>query len=132
MRLRDLLEASTPSLEPNVESTIPPTMVLPELINSDTYKQYRYVVALAAAQAVANGEVEFDAQSTWNESLAALAYTPQELEIIQLANKMMGVEGVMVSKSKSHEPHDTHSVSPVMKFNMTESMRSTIDKLADE
>lgn len=132
MRLRDLLETSIPGLEPDVENTIPPTMVLPELINSDTYKQYRYVVALAAAQAVANGEVEFDAQSTWNESLAALAYTPQELEIIQLANKMMGVDGVMVSKSKSHEPDDTHSVSPVMKFNMTESMRNTIDKLADE
>ena len=132
MRLRDLLEASIPGLEPNVENTMTPTMVLPELINSDTYKQYRYVVALAAAGAVAKGEVEFDSQSSWNESLAALAYTPEELEIINLANKMMGVEGVMLSKSKSHEPDDTHIVSPVMKFNMTESMRNTLDKLSDE
>ena len=132
MRLRDLLEASAPGLDPDVEDTLPPTMILPELINSDTYKQYRYVVALAAAGAVAKGEVEFDPNSTWNESLSALAYTPQELEIIQLANKMMGVQGVMVSKSKSHEPDHVHSVSPVMPFNMTESMRNTLDKLADE
>ncbi len=132
MKLRDLLEASIPGLESNIENTLSPTMIVPELVNSDTYKQYRYVVALAAAKAVANGEVEFNAQSTWNESLAALAYTPEELEIIKIANKLMGVDGVMVSKSKSHEPDDTHVVSPVMKFNMTESMRNTIDKLNDE
>ena len=130
MRLRDLLETSTPGLEPDIEDTLPPTMIMPELINSDTYRQYRYVVALAAAGAVAKGEVEFDPNSTWNESLSALAYTPQELEIIQLANKMMGVQGVMVSKSKSHEPDHVHTVSPVMPFNMTESIRDTINKIS--
>jgi len=129
MRLRDLLETSIPGLEPDIEDTLPPTMIIPELINSDTYRQYRYVVALAAAGAVAKGEVEFNANSTWNESLSALAYTPQELEIIELANKMMGVQGVMVSKSKSHEPDHVHSVSPVMPFNMTESIRATINKI---
>lgn len=130
MRLRDLLETSTPGLEPDIEDTLPPTMIMPELINSDTYRQYRYVVALAAAGAVAKGEVEFDPNSTWNESLSALAYTPQELEIIQLANKMMGVKGIMVSKSKSHEPDHVHAVSPVMPFNMTESIRATINKIS--
>ena len=132
MRLRDLLETSIPGLEPDVADALSPTMILPTLINSDTYKQYRYIVALAAARAVAAGEVEFDPESTWNESLAAMAYTPEDLETIKIANKMMGVKGIMISNSKSHESPDVNKVSPVAKFNMTESMRSTINKLSDK
>lgn len=130
--MRDLLETSVPPLEPNIESTIPPTMVIPSLINSDTYKQYRYNVALAAARAHAAGEVGFDAQSTWNESLSAIAYTDAELETLELANKLMNVQGVMISASKSHEPADTNTVSPVATFNMTESMRSLMRKMPGE
>lgn len=132
MRLRDLLEASSPGLEPDIANTLSPTMIIPELINSDTYKQYRYVVALAAARAVAAGDVGFDKQSAWNESLAAMAYTEEELKTIEMANKLMGVEGVMISRTPSHEPDGTQTVSPVMPFSMSESMRSTIDKLASE
>lgn len=132
MRLKDLLETTAPGLDSDVADAIPPTMIFPELINSDTYKQYRYIVALAAARAVAAGDVEFDPASSWNESLAALAYTPEEMETIKLANKMMGVNGVMLSTSKSHEAAHVNTVSPVAAFNMTESMRSTINKLADE
>jgi hypothetical protein len=132
MRLRDLLEASIPPLKPDIEATISPTMVIPSLINSDTYKQYRYNVALAAVRAYEAGDVGFDIQSTWNESLAAIAYTDAELETIKLANKLMGVNGVMISDSKSHEPDDTNTVSPVAKFTMSESMRSTMDKISGE
>jgi hypothetical protein len=107
-------------------------MTIPELVNSDTYKQYRYTLALAAAKAVQAGEVEFNAESSWNESLAAVAYTPEELEIIKLANKMTGVQGVMISDTPSSEPESVQTVSPVMKFNMfeshSESMRSLINK----
>lgn len=132
MRLHDIVESSAPELPDNIERTLPQTAVIPELPNQDPYKQYRYVVALASAKAKENGEVEFDATSTWNEALAVVAYSDAELEIIELANKMMGVSSEMISKSPSIEPDDTHTVSPVMKFNMTESMRNTIDKLSDE
>lgn len=121
-------------LSPEVENTLSPTMTIPELINSDTYKQYRYSIALAAARAVLAGEVKFDAMSAWNEALTGVAYTPQELEIFQLANKLMNVNGIMLSKTPSAEPDDTNTVSPVMKFNMFESvsdsMRSWLDKLS--
>ena len=130
MRLRDLLEASPP-LRPDVDATMSPTMIIPSLINSDTYKQYRYNIALAAVRAHEAGDVEFDLQSAWNEALTAVAYTPAELETIKLANKLMGVDGVMISKTPSHEPKDTGTVSPVAKFNMAESMRSTIDRLPE-
>lgn len=132
MRLRDIVESSIPALPTNVERTLPYTAVIPELPNQDPYKQYRYVVALASAKAKENGEVDFDPNSTWNEALAVVTFSDAELEIIELANKMMGVSSEMISKSPSVEPTDTHTASPVMKFNMTESMRSTIDKLADE
>ena len=136
MRLRDLQEAAAPELEPSLRNTISPTMTIPELVNSDTYKQYRYTLALAAARAVAAGEVEFNAESTWNESLAAVAYSDEELETIEMANKLMNVQGVMISDTPSSEPDGTGTVSPVMKFNMfgesidpTESIRSLMDRL---
>jgi hypothetical protein len=132
MRLRDIVESSAPALPSNVERTLPHAAIIPELPNNDAYRQYRYVVALASAKARENGEVDFDPNSTWNEALAVVTFSDAELEIIELANKMMGVSSEMISKSPSIEPDDTHIVSPVMKFNMTESMRSTIDKLADE
>lgn len=106
------------TLAPDVKNTISPTMTIPELINSDTYKQYRYSMALAAARAVAAGEVKFDAMSAWNEALTGVAYSPEELEIFKLANQMMGVSGVMLSKTPPTEPNDTHKISPVMKFDM--------------
>lgn len=135
MRLKDLVESANPpipALAPDIKNTISPTMIIPELINSDTYKQYRYNVALAAVRAADAGEVHFDIQSTWNESLAAIGYTAAEIETIQLANKMMNVKGLMISKSPSHEPDDTNTVSPVPKFNMTESMRQVINKIEQE
>lgn len=129
MRLRDLLEQSNAPLRGDIKHTLPPTMIIPELINSDAYKQYRYNVALASARAEKNNEVEFDMQSAWNESLTAIAYTPEELETIELANKLMGVQGVMISNTQSQEPTQTNTVSPVAKFNMTEGMRQLLDKL---
>jgi hypothetical protein len=132
MRLRDIIESSTPELPSNIERTLPHAAIIPDLPNNDSYRQYRYVVALASAKAKENGEVDFDPNSTWNEALAVIAYTDAELEIIELANKMMGVSSEMISKSPSIEPDDTHIASPVMKFSMTESMRNTLDKLSDE
>lgn len=132
MRLKDLLEANTSPLRTDIEATLPPTVTIPELVNTDPYKQYRYIIALASARAVADNEIEFDEQSAWNEALTAVAYTDVELETIEMANRLMGVQGVMLSKGASHEPKDTGTVSPVAKFNMSESMRGLMDKLSDQ
>lgn len=137
MRISELLESLgvPPELAPDIRSTISPTMTIPDLVNSDTYRQYRYTLALASAKAAQAGEVVFDAESTWNESLAAVAYTPAELEIIELANELMGVKGIMISDTASEEPKDTNKTSPVMRFNMfdnlSEGMRRLIDQISD-
>lgn len=131
----NLVENKLGELHPDVENTISPTMTIPELINSDTYKQYRYSLALAAARAVANGEVEFDAASAWNEALSGVAYSEEEMKTFELANKLMGVHGIMLSKTPPTEPSDTNTVSPTMKFNpnmyesASESIRTILDKI---
>ena len=127
----NLVENKLGKLHPDVSNTISPTMAIPDLVNSDYYKQYRYTLALAAAKAVANGEVGFDAMSAWNEAMSGVAYAPQEMEIFALANKMMDVHGVMLSKTPPTEPSDTFKKSPVAKFTMfdtlSEQMRDIIN-----
>jgi hypothetical protein len=131
---QDLEEAKTVSqLHPNIKNTMNSTTIIPELVSSDAYKQYRYTLALAAAKAVAAGEISFDALSAWNESMTAVAYTPAEEEIIEMANKLMDVTGVKLSDGPSMEPDDTNTASPVMRFNafdsLGESMRAAIDQV---
>ena len=125
----DLVENKLGKLHPDVHNTIPPTMALPDLVNSDYYKQYRYTMALAAAKAVVNGDVGFDAMSAWNEAMTGVAYAPAEMEIFALANKMMGVHGVMLSKTPPTEPDDTYKESPVPKFNMFDTLSEQMRKI---
>lgn len=98
-----------------IESTLPPTIVIPELQNNDTYKQYRYLLALAAAQAHENGDIKFKSQSSWNENTSIVCYTPEEQRIVELANKLMGVQGVNIVNSRSHEGPNVNTRSPVPK-----------------
>jgi hypothetical protein len=118
MRWKDLKEnikGRAPPLPKEIESTLPPTIVIPELQNNDTYKQYRYLLALAAAQAHENGEITFNTQSSWNENTSVVCYTPEEQRIVELANKLMGVSGKEIVKTKSHEDPHVNTRSPVPK-----------------
>ena len=118
MRWKDLQETingKAPPLSKEIESTLPPTIVMPELQNNDTYRQYRYLLALAAAQAHENGDIEFNSQSSWNENTSVVCYTPEEQRIVELANKLMGVTGHTIVKSKSHEDPHVNTRSPVPK-----------------
>lgn len=118
MRWKDLKEninGNAPPLPIEIESTLPPTYVMPELQNNDTYKQYRYLLALAAAQAHENGDIKFQSQSSWNENTSVVCYTPEEQRIVELANKLMGVHGYNIVNSHSHEAPDVNTRSPVAK-----------------
>ena len=95
---------------------MPPTMVIPELQNNDSYTQYRYLMALAAAEAIKRGEVAMDQESAWNENTSVVCYAPEELEIVNLANKMMGVTGKKISSTPSQEPKNINVTSPVRRF----------------
>ena len=117
MKLSDLLEGLRPgSLDIEVKDTLPGTYIIPDLENTDPYKQYRYVVALASAKAIENKEVSMDQESAWNENTAVVCYTPQEVEIMDAANKIMNVKKKMISTKISEEPPYINTKSTVRKF----------------
>jgi hypothetical protein len=93
-----------------VDQSIPNARIEPQLRNTDTYMQGRYGIALAAA-AASQGE-SFEQESAWAENLGMLAYSDEEIKIIQAADKLMGVKSVALSK-KSKERDDIGSISPV-------------------
>ena len=135
MRLSDLLEAAgtlkSAKLRKDLVKTLPPTTVMPDMQNSNGYTQYRHSLALGVALAVDRGEVEFDQQSAMNQMQTVICYTPQEQEILSLANKLMGVKGVQLSTTPSHEPDFVNKVSPVIQntHSIPESMRAIITSI---
>jgi len=93
-----------------IDQSIPNARIEPQLRNTDTYMQGRYGIAMAAA-AASQGE-SFEQESAWAENLGMLAYSDEEIKIIQAADKLMGVKSVALSK-KSKERDDIGSSSPV-------------------
>lgn len=117
MKLSDLFEDLNPvPLHSDLASTLPPTFIMPQLQNTDTYVQYRYLIALSAAEALKKGEITMDQESTWNENTSVICYTPEEEEIVKIANKHMGVNAKKVSRTKSQEPTWVNKKSPVATF----------------
>lgn len=119
MKLTDLFEQNTLSID--LQNSLPPTYVIPELKSSDAYMQYRHSVAIASTGPDYHGQTK--KESTWGENQAVICYTPQEKEMLDQANKIMGVKAYPISNSISHENDDVNSVSPVRKFvDLTESI----------
>jgi len=112
MRLRDLYETNTTVTPKRLKNTLPPTYTMPSLINSNGYPQYRHMLALGVALAVERGEVEMAANSMWNQQQTVICYTPEEEEILRLANKLMGVDSANeITGKKSIEPDWVNKVS---------------------
>lgn len=101
------------SLSVDIDAALPGVWVQRQLRNTDPYMQYRYGVALAAARADAMGEVEFEQESPWAENLTVVGYTPEDAEVIRLADKLMGVKGTQIADQKSRESKTANTVSPV-------------------
>lgn len=94
-----------------IDPSLPNARIEPKLRNTDIYMQMRYGVAIAAASAAQNGQ-QFQQESTWSENLGTVAYTDAEKEILDAADKLMGVASVELT-GKSRERTDINSKSPV-------------------
>lgn len=94
-----------------IDPALPNARIEPKLRNTDTYMQMRYGVAVAAASASQNDQ-EFQQESTWAENLGTMAYTDAEKEILDAADKLMGVSSVKLT-GKSQERSDVTATSPV-------------------
>ena len=100
------------SVKQTIDPAIPNTRIQPRIRNTDTYMQYRYGVALAAA--AAQQDDEWEQESPWAENFITLGYTESEVEQNKAAEKLMGVSGITLSQ-KSQERPDAGTASPVAK-----------------
>ena len=94
-------------------AAIPGAFVQRQLRNTDSYMQYRYGIAVAAARAAKAGHIDFEQESAWAENLAQVMFTPEDEETIMLASKLMGVTPSRIADNKSREQKGTSSISPV-------------------
>jgi hypothetical protein len=99
------------ALSGEVAAAIPNARVVSQLRNTDTYMQYRYGIALAAA-AASQGE-EFEQESAWSENVGLVGYTDADMETIKRADKLMGVTGENISGSGSYEQTDVNTKSAI-------------------
>lgn len=114
MKLSDLLEHQ--HLPVDVKYSLPPTYVMPQLQNNDAYRQYRHLIALAAARSMKDLDNDVSDESPWGENQAVICYTPADKETLKLANAIMGVRSEALTDTPSHERPETNTKSPVRKF----------------
>ena len=118
---RRLLEAfGNQKLRPDIEATLPPVIVIPELNSGNNYPQYRFMTLMAGIRAIKDGDVPYRKLQPWSNSLAVVGYTPEDIETIRMAAAEAGFAIDEINSSPSHEPDWVNTTSPVMKFRMLE------------
>jgi Zn-dependent peptidase ImmA (M78 family) len=96
--------------------------IIPDLPNSDFYKQYRFGVALAGAKGRKYRDQEppdLGASSEWGESLIVAGYAGDIGEYIDDALRSIGMKGsakVLTTTKRSEEPKSIPKGSPVIPF----------------
>ena len=128
MRLRDLYENVGLNIPDSMRYTMPRTVIFPDM---DLYYEYYDFLKAMACHPELDGVTLND--RTMRDVPIAVAYTPQEYEMIQAVAKRMGKKTEEIAFQGSTEPPGTQTVSPVMKFNMFEShtnaMRALMEKI---
>lgn len=123
MRAREFItEQGHGSLQIGVARALPHAVTIPGLPNQNPYLQYRFGVAIAAAQAqaqnVADGDDRFDPVSAFGDGMIIVNYAPEEVETMQKALSMMDVGPAQkLGTPRSEEAPDVGRVSPVRKVN---------------
>lgn len=111
----------TMSLPANFRHSMPSTNSFEDM--DMYYEFYRFVVALAGSP-----ETNVPDNAHMRDVPIAVAYTKAEHDMIQRTAKRLGFAPTELAYEGSKELPDTYTVSPVMKFNMSESQeRRLID-----
>jgi hypothetical protein len=87
-----------------------------QLRNTDPYMQYRYGLALAAARGIQAGQTTWEQESAWAENFAVVGYAKEDQDLIDMADRLMGVKATKLSDSSSTETAETNKTSPVKSF----------------
>lgn len=116
MKINEILtEGGTGSLLSGIAHALPDVNVLTDLKNTDPYLQYRMGIALAAARAHDEDQIDFAETSAWGENMAVVSYTEEDQRTLDLALKLMpGVNAAkQISTRKSEEATDVQKTSPM-------------------
>ena len=119
LEVKKLMEAK---LRPDQASALDSAYIIPDLPNSDFYKQYRFGVALAGAKGRKHRDQEppdLGASSAWGESMIVVGYADGVDEYIDDALRSIGMKGsakVLTSTKPSEESKSTAKNSPVQPF----------------
>jgi len=125
MRAKEFItESERISLSQEVARAIPGTYIIPELPNSDFYKQYRFGVALAGARgqiaraADSIPAYRFAKETPWGENQIVSAYMDPDIgDDIDYALAEIGLRGKkLISTMTSEESTDVDKVSPIKGF----------------
>jgi hypothetical protein len=122
MRAREFVTESRAKLPPEAAGPMHDTYMLPGLRNNDSYRSYRFGVAMARARADLGG-VGKDLPA-WNTESAMgmygiIAGFDENVDpVIDLALKMTDIAGgkIPVSTDDSEEPKSVDTVSPIRPF----------------
>lgn len=100
--------------------SLPYTYVIPELPNSDFYKQYRFGVAIAAVrgdQGKDHNVPDFHAETSWGENQIISSFDPNIGNVISKALHKVGLSKKKeVSTPGSDEFDDIEKKSPIKPF----------------
>ena len=110
-------------LPPSFTHSMPATHAFPDM--DGYYQFYRFVIAMA-------GHPDSDIEphySRMRDIPIAVAYTKAEHDMIHATAKRMGFKTDELAYHGSTELPDTYTVSPVMKFNMSETQQNKLRSL---
>lgn len=100
--------------------SLPHTYVIPDLKNSDFYKQYRFGMAIAATRGEQGHDHEvpkFRKQSKWGGNTVITSFDPNIEKVLDKAMKKVGIKNkVAVSSPPSDEMPDTNNTSILKPF----------------
>ena len=107
----------------DVARTLPATYAIKKLPNSDFYKQYRFGVAIAAAQSAEQRKNEpaptMSPETIWGENEIIVCYDDKTEEVINHALNIVGLKSSdkkLLSTVKSEEPISVGTTSPINSF----------------
>ena len=113
MKIHDLFQGLFEAKEPKVHDILahhmPHTLTFPGM--DPNYEFYRFVVAMAGTPETNNAGEE----SPLRDVPLAVAYAPQEAEMIHKVCDRMGIKHMVLAGKHSRELPTTHKVSPVPK-----------------
>jgi hypothetical protein len=115
MRAKEFVVESQKKFDSDQLDAMPGMEVLPQLDNSNPYHMWRFIVASAALDGKGNG-YKLAKDGPLGQKLNTISYTPEDNAIIKATADTLGLRVDTVSDKESHEPPDTHIVSPIIGF----------------